>query len=101
MTDKTQTRSIRLPNDVCEYIDTIKIREVIEDLYAKVQTGRLDVTDDGEIRLNNDLSRFISDDIIADFRVILNIYDTDFPDFFKALYKKVESGEIDVDEIMK
>ena len=39
--------------------------------------------------------------IIKDFEVILGIYDTDFNSFFKALYKKVESGEIDVDEVMK
>lgn len=39
-------------------------------------------------------------DIVSDFEVILGIYDTNFNEFFKALYKKVESGEIDVDEIM-
>lgn len=43
----------------------------------------------------------ISSDIVSDFEVILGIYDTNFNDFFKALYKKVESGEIDVDEIMR
>ena len=43
----------------------------------------------------------ISSDIVSDFEVILGIYDTNFNDFFKALYKKVESGEIDVDEVMK
>lgn len=43
----------------------------------------------------------IPGEIVSDFEVILGIYDTDFKSFFKALYKKVESGEIDVDEIMK
>ena len=43
----------------------------------------------------------ISSDIVSDFEVILGIYDTNFNDFFKALYRKVESGEIDVDEVMK
>ena len=43
----------------------------------------------------------ISSDIVSDFEVILGIYDTNFNDFFKALYKKVESGEIDVDEVMR
>lgn len=40
-------------------------------------------------------------DMVADFEVILALYDTDFESFFKALYKKVESMEIDVDEVMK
>ena len=43
----------------------------------------------------------IPGDIVSDFEVILGIYDTDFKSFFKALYKKVESGEIDVEDIMK
>lgn len=43
----------------------------------------------------------ISNDIVRDFEVILALYDTDFESFFRALYKKVESMEIDVDEVMK
>jgi len=49
-----------------------------------------------------ELSKYgITPSIIADFEVILNIYDTNFEDFFKKLYEKVRDGEIDVDEILK
>lgn len=56
----------------------------------------------GDISADIELSKYgITLSIIADFEVILNIYDTNFEDFFKKLYEKVRDGEIDVDEIVK
>lgn len=101
----TGTRAVRLPNDLIEYIDQDTenpLREVLESLYGLVRTGKVELID-GEVKIpgNMQFSRNISNDIIADFEVILNIYDTNFEDFFKKLYEKVRDGEIDVDEIVK
>ena len=76
-------------------------REVIEQyMKDKGVTFSGFVKDMAEL-VSNPTSNNIPSDIIADFEVILNLYDTDFESFFKALYKKVESMEIDVDEVMK
>lgn len=97
----TGTRAVRLPNELIEYIDhdiENPLRKVIESLYGLVEAGKLKLVD-GNVQIPGEIT--ISKDIVADFEVILSIYDTNFEDFFKKLYKKVANCEIDVDEIMK
>lgn len=101
----TSIKAVRLPNDLIDYIDhdtENPLRTVLESLYGLVRTGKVELIG-GEVKIpgNMQFSRNISNDIIADFEVILNIYDTNFEDFFKKLYKKVANCEIDVDEIVK
>lgn len=97
----TGTRAVRLPNELIEYIDhdiENPLRKVIESLYGLVWAGKLKLVD-GNVQIPGEIT--VSKDIVADFEVILSIYDTNFEDFFKKLYKKVANCEIDVDEIMK
>lgn len=99
----TKTRTIRLPNDVVDFIDRENdrnpIRSVLESLYENITSGKLELHD-GEIKIP-DLSRCVPTDIIADFNEILNLYGLDVGEFVKVMYEKIANFDLDVEELIK
>ena len=105
-TNKTQIRSIRLPNEICEFIDkendTNPIRGVIESLYNHIQSGNLTLKG-GEIKIPDKsgdtaaLSKYgLSEHIISDIDQMVKLCGGKAEDFFEDLDNRLTSGELDV-----
>lgn len=83
----TKTKSVRLPNEISEWVESIPFREVMESLYRQVESGRIEIKG-GEV--------VVKGEDVGDFKEMLNLCGMDFEEFFQRLYRKVEAGEIDI-----
>ena len=95
MTDKTRVIRTRLPNEVADWINTIKLRQIIEWLYGAVKSGEVYIRDN-EVKFTLLKGVDLSD--LEDLRNMAVISGGTLGDLITDLQRKLDNCEIGCDE---